>query len=306
VTALLTELDVMKEMPYTLGKVQIGKQGKPVLIGSLFYKSDRKVTNHKLGEVDCQSLGRELKAVCALSSRVGLDTAIDVIAETPIAMENYIALLAGMVDVPLLIGGLNEESRAAGYAKAKSLGIADRCGVNSISILTSDAELASIKESGIRFAILQTLDPSAVYPEDKVRLLEEGLLVKCGMAGIDAAAVDVGIIDFTSVHLAVESIKLIRTRLRLPAGCAPSNAAYQPLVCRKMTRRSARSVNVALNTMLQIGGADVLLYGPLKASAYLFEAAAVVEGIKAYGQRLGGGKAVDRSGPLYTFLPKLQ
>jgi len=294
------------KIPYTLGRVQIGKQGKPVLIGSLFYKSDKKVTNHKLGEVDCRRLGRELKAVCALSSRVGLETAIDVIAETPKAMENYVDLLAGMVDLPLLIGGLNEESRVAGYARAKSLGIAGRCGVNSISTLTSGAELAAIKGAGIRFAVLQTLDPSAVYPEDKLRLLEEGLLVKCREAEIEAAAVDVGVIDFTSAHLAVESIKLIKSRLGLPAGCAPSNAAYQPLVSRKMTRRSARSVNVALNTMLQIGGADILFYGPLRASAYLFEAAAVVEGIKAYGQRLAGDKAVDRTGPLFTFLPKLQ
>jgi tetrahydromethanopterin S-methyltransferase subunit H len=294
------------KVPYTLGRVQIGKQGKPVLIGSLFYKSDKKVTNHKLGEVDCRRLSRELKSVCALSSRVGLETAIDVIAETPKAMENYVDLLAGMVDLPLLIGGLNEESRVAGYARAKRLGIAGRCGVNSISTLTSGSELAAIKEAGIRFAVLQTLDPSAVYPEDKLRLLEESLLVKCSEAAIEAAAVDVGIIDFTSAYLAVESIKLIKSRLGLPAGCAPSNAAYQPLVSRKMTRRSARSVNVALNTMLQMGGADIIFYGPLRASTYLFEAAAVVEGIKAYGKRLAGDKAVDRTGPLFTFLPKLQ
>jgi len=306
VTTRLKELDAMKELPYTLGRVQIGRQGKPALIGSLFYKSDKKVTNHKLGEVDCRRLSKELKAVCSLSSRVGLDTAIDVIAETPKAMENYLELLAGMVDVPLLIGGLNEESRVAGYAKARRLGIADRCGVNSISTMTSDAELASIKEAGISFGVLQTLDPSAVYPEDKLRLLEESILVKCKAAGIDAAVVDVGIIDFTSVHLAVESIKLIKSRLGLPAGCAPSNAAYQPLVSRKMTKRGARSVNVALNTMLQMGGADAIFYGPLKASAYLFEAAAVVEGIKAYGQRLAGDKGIDRSGPLFRFLPKLQ
>lgn len=280
--------------------------GKPVLIGSLFYKSDKKVKNHKTGEVDCKRLDKELKKVCTLSTRVGLDTAIDVIAETPKAMESYISLLAGMVDVPLLIGGLNEESRIAGYGKAKSLGIAGRCGVNSISTVTTDAELAAMKENGIGFAILQTLDPSAVYPEEKVRLLEESLLVKCGAAGIGAAAVDVGIIDFTSAHLAVESVKLIKSKLGMPAGCAPSNAAYQPLVSKKMTRKSARSVNVALNTMLQMGGADILFYGPLKASSYLFEAAAVVEGIKAYGQRLGGNKSIDRSSPLYTFLPKLQ
>lgn len=296
----------MKQPPYTLGKVSIGAPGKPVLIGSLFYKSDKKVTNHKLGEVDCKRLGNELKKVCTLSSKVGLETAIDVIAETPKAMESYISLLAGMVDVPLLIGGLNEESRVAGYDKAKSLGIAERCGVNSISTVTSDAELAAMKENGIRFAILQTLDPSSVYPEEKIRLLEESLLVKCGKAGIDSAAVDVGVIDFTSAHLAVESIKMIKSRLGMPAGCAPSNAAYQPLVSKKMSRKSARSVNVALNTMLQLGGADILFYGPLKASSYLFEAAAVVEGIKAYGQRLGGNKSIDRSNPLYTFLPTLQ
>jgi len=117
--------------------------------------------------------------------------------------------------------------------------------------------------------------------------------------------VDVGIIDFTSAWLAAESIKRIKAELGIPAGCAPSNAAYQPLVTKKITRKSARSMNVALNTVVQLAGAGFIIYGPLKASTYVFEAAAVVEGIKAYGARLGGEKVADKNHPLYRFLPKL-
>jgi len=290
--------------PFTLGSAVFGA-GKPVLVGSLFYKADRKVLDHKKGKVNRTALTKELRAVAILRGRVGLDHAIDIIAETPQAMESYLTLLADATDDPLLIGGLNEETRTAGYRKAREMGIQGRCGVNSVAPATSEDELKSIRESGIKFAVLQTLDPSAVYPEEKVNLLKRDLLGKCDKADIDRAVVDVGIIDFTSAWLAAESIKRIKAELGIPAGCAPSNAAYQPLVTEKITRKSARSMNVALNTVVQLAGADLIIYGPLKASTYVFEAAAVVEGIKAYGARLGGEKVMDKSHPLYRFLPKL-
>lgn len=295
---------MMVKPPFTLGSASFGA-GKPVLIGSLFYKADRKVMDHKKGRVNRVALTKELRAVAILKGRVGLDHAIDIIAETPQAMESYLTLLADATEDPLLIGGLNEETRTAGYRRAREMGIQGRCGVNSVASATSEGELESIRSSGIKFAILQTMDPSAVYPQEKIGLLKDALLGKCGKADIDRAAVDVGVIDFTSAWLAAESIRRIKAELGIPAGCAPSNAAYQPLTTGRITRRSARSMNVALNTVVQLVGADFIIYGPLKASTYVFEAAAVVEGIKAYGARLGGEKMVDRNHPLYRFLPKL-
>ena len=295
---------MMVKPPFTLGSVSFGA-GKPVLIGSLFYKADRKVMDHKKGRVNREALMKELRAVAILKGRVGLDHAIDIIAETPQAMESYLTLLADATEDPLLIGGLTEETRTAGYRKAVEMGIQGRCGVNSVAPATSERELENIRNSGIRFAILQTMDPSAVYPEEKIGLLKDDLLGKCGKAEIDRAVVDVGVIDFTSAWLAAESIRRIKAELGIQAGCAPANAAYQPLTTGRITRGSARSMNVALNTVVQLAGADFIIYGPLKASSYVFEAAAVVEGIKAYGARMDNKKMVDRNHPLYKFLPKL-
>ena len=112
----------MKAPPYAIGKIAFGAPGKPVMVGSLFYKGDRKVKDHKKGDVDCTKLKKEMKTVCSLGKKVGLDRAVDVIAESPQAMESYISLLAEMTEDPLLIGGMNEESRVAGYRKAKELG----------------------------------------------------------------------------------------------------------------------------------------------------------------------------------------
>lgn len=299
-------LSNVRSMPYSLGGTVFGS-GKPVMVGSVFYKSDKKVKDHRSGEIDEAALGTELKEVRALEETVGLSHAFDVIAETPAAMERYLTLLSEGTENPLLIGGLDEKTRVAGYRKAKDLNIQGRCGVNSIGTGTSDDELSSLRESGIKFAVLQTLEPSSVYPEEKTKLLKDKLLGMCERGGIEMAAVDVGIIDFTSTWLAGESIRRVKSELGLPAGCAPSNAAYQPLVSGRITRESARSINVALCTIVQMAGADFLLYGPLKASGYLFEAAAVVEGIKAYGERVSGQSKgrPDRSHPLYKFLPKL-
>jgi tetrahydromethanopterin S-methyltransferase subunit H len=288
----------------SLGRVVFGLD-KLVLIGSLFYKSDRKVRDHRMGIVDKGALMRELRRVKSLKTRVGLEHAIDVIAETPVAMENYLDILAGETDDPIFVGGLNEETRIAGYRKAKDLGIAERCGVNSVSTSTTEEELNHIKDAGIGFAIVQTLDPSAVLPREKLDLLRGGLLDRCINAGLKGIVVDVGIADFTSAWLAAESIKLIGTELGIPAGCAPSNAAYQPLASGKVSRKAARSMNVALNTMMQLAGAGFIIYGPLRASSYVFEAAAMVEAVKGYGAKASGIKMTDRNHPLFRYLPKL-
>ncbi|MCQ8892413.1 MAG: hypothetical protein NQU41_03410 [Candidatus Methanosuratincola sp.] len=295
----------MRAPPYVLGNARFGAVGKPVLVGSLFYRGDKKVSDHRTGEVDTKRVKSELETAERVARRVGLPHAVDVIAETPEAMCKYIGLLADLTESPLLIGGLNEESRVAGYRKALEIGISSRCGVNSVSTCTAETELAELGANKIRFAIIQTLDPSAVYPEEKLALLRDVLLGRCESAGIEGAAVDVGIIDFTSTHLAVESMKLIRKELGLPCGCAPSNAAYQTLLKKKVSRKSARAINSALNTIVQLGGADFIIYGPLKASTYIFEAVAVVEAIKAYGARLSGDRSVDKDHPLFKFLPKL-
>lgn len=295
----------MRPPPYVLGNARFGVAGKPVLIGSLFYRGDKKVVDHRAGEVDKRKLEKELETAERLARRVGLPHAIDVIAETPEAMCNYISVLSDLTESPLLIGGLNEESRVAGYKKALEIGISERCGVNSVSTCTLETEFSELRANKIRFAIIQTLDPSAVYPEEKLVLLRDGLLERCETAGIEGAAVDVGIIDFTSTHLAVESMKAIRKEFGLPCGCAPSNAAYQALLKKRVSRKSARAINAALNTIVQLGSADFIIYGPLKASTYIFEAVAVVEAIKAYGARLSGERTVDKEHPLFKFLPKL-
>ncbi len=295
----------MRAPPYELGDSKFGIIGKPVLIGSIFYRGDRKVSDHRTGVVDRKRVENEIETAERFARRVGLQHAIDVIAETPEAMCNYINMLADLTGSPLMIGGLNEEARVAGYRRALEIGISSRCAVNSVSTCTTDTELSELKANKIRFAIIQTLDPSAVYPEEKLALLKEMLLARCESAGIEGAAVDVGIIDFTSTHLAVESMKLIRKELNLPCGCAPSNAAYQALLKKRVSRKSARAINAALNTMVQMGGADFIIYGPLKASTYIFEAVAVVEAIKAYGNRLSGDRSIDKNHPLFKFLPKL-
>jgi tetrahydromethanopterin S-methyltransferase subunit H len=292
------------EHAFTLGKARFGS-GNPVLIGSLFYKSDRKVKDHARGEIDSRALSMELRKVAELKERVGLEHAIDVIAETPCAMEKYLEILADATEDPLFIGGMNEETRVAGCRKAKELGIAQKCGVNSVSSATTQHELDRIAEAGIESAIVQTLDPSTVLPVEKLEMLKGGLLGRCSHAGLKKVAVDVGIVDFTSAWLAAEAIRMITAELALPAGCAPSNAAYQPLASRRIRKKAARSMNVAMNTIMQLAGAGFIIYGPLKASSYVFEAAAVVEGIMDYGAKVSGARIPDRDSPLFKYLPKL-
>ena len=58
---------------------------------------------------------------------------------------------------------------------AKKMGLSDRCLYNSVYKGVTDAELANLKESGVKMSIVLADDPKDTTLEGKMKVIEEAL-----------------------------------------------------------------------------------------------------------------------------------
>ncbi|MFQ5711011.1 MAG: hypothetical protein ACE5GD_04430 [Candidatus Geothermarchaeales archaeon] len=283
---------------------EVGKRAT-VLIGSLFYKGDKSVESHGDGVFDKGEVTQILEEVEELSEKTGVPYGLDVIAQSAKAMRSYLSFLCEKTDAPLFIDGLSEDARVEGYRYSSQTGIASKCAVNTLTLHTSEGELEEIKNAGIEAALLQAMGSDCVTPDAKIKVLRSSLIPMAERAMISKILVDVGVLDASSIVIAAESIRQIKDSFGLPAGCAPSNAAYAERARGGLKLEGVRSLNVAFTTFLQVFGADFIIFGPLKAARYIFATSAVIDALFLYRARLGGEKIDASLSALIRFLASL-
>ena len=150
-----------KQSVFEIAGVKIG--GQPgqlptVMVGSIFYHGDKKVTNEKTGVFDKRQAEKILKNEEELSIKTGNPRIVDVCASWPEAIPKYIDFVANSITGPFSIDGTTAEVRIAGLKYVTETGLADRVVYNSISPHTKDEEITVIKEAKISTAILLALN----------------------------------------------------------------------------------------------------------------------------------------------------
>ena len=250
------------------------ERAKPVLIGSLFYRGDSCVINHGKGIFNKGMVKALLENVRDLKERAGVSHAVEIVAETPQAMESYLEFMADRVEEPLLIGGVTEHARIAGYRKAAELGIQNRCIANSLSRRTSKKELEELHDCRIAAAVVQ-LNGEAFKVEEKLHSFDVARK-RISQSYSGGLLADVGVIDLSTIPVAVKIVKVLKRR-GIPVGCSPANVAYQLHSKGLLELEEARALNSALTAILQLAGASFIMYGPLKAAEYIFALAKFME-----------------------------
>lgn len=144
---------------FDVGGVKIG--GQPgqlptVMMGSIFYKNDKLVKDEKEGLFDREEAEELLRIEGETSTRYGNPRIIDVVGTTAKAMGKYIDFVADVTDAPFLIDGVSAEARIAGVKHISEVGLTHRAIYNSITYATTPQEIAAIKDSGLKTAILLT------------------------------------------------------------------------------------------------------------------------------------------------------
>ncbi len=288
-----------------IGGVKVG--GQPgeyptVLIGSIFYQGHRIVENHTKGIFDRRKAEELILRQEELSEETGNPHMVDIVASTPEAMEKYIGFVSEVTDAPLLIDSTDTNVRIVGARYAEEVGLLDRVVYNSIGEHTGVNELNILKELGVKSTIVLAFTSKAVFPQKRLEYVagKNGLLGKIASSTkIENILVDVGVLDVPSIGLALDTIKLVKEKIGLPAGCAPLNAVLEWRKVRRygVDAKKACAASAAVAPIL--AGADFILYGPIKYAEIVFPACAMIDAIIAYTNRFRGIRPSGRNHPLY-------
>lgn len=294
---------------YEIGDVKIG--GQPgelptLLIGNIFYKGMPEVINHQRGDFDSDSVLKWIEVAEELSERTGVPHFLDVMASYPEAMRKYVRFIAEQSGNVLLIDGATPETRIAGLETVKEHGLQKRAMFNAISTQTSRKELEAIRDSDVTSTILLAQNETDYLPTGRVSILkgfegQKGLLDIAAEADVEKVLVDTIVFDMPSIAYAAEAIKLVKDELGYPAGCSPANATYDWKRSQdKVLRNSFASYNASAHAVAQLGGADFLIYGPLKQAKNMIPACAMNDAIIAYhAKKQFGTKPLVSTHPLY-------
>jgi tetrahydromethanopterin S-methyltransferase subunit H len=257
-------------------------ENPPVMVATVFYANHAALLDEKTGNVDRKLLETELHEYTEIIEDTGMQGMIDVVGAYPDALVKECKIIADLVDYPFLVDGLNDSSRIPALKRLGEIGLLDRAILNSIDESTKNETLQNLKSYGVKNAVLLTFGNRYIYPEQKIKFLEESLLPKAEEAGIENVMVDTAVLDLPSISINAETVRIIKTKLGLPAGFAPANAIYAWNYIKKYGESARCGAIASLMSYCVNSGGDFVLFGPVKFAKCIIPAQALISGVNAY------------------------
>ncbi|GBF33663.1 N5-methyltetrahydromethanopterin:coenzyme M methyltransferase subunit H [Desulfocucumis palustris] len=298
---------------YQIGNVRIGgndSQIPSVLIGSIFYMRHKIVKNDQTGEFDELEAAKLIHNCVNLSGKLGIGFMLDVVGTTHKALINYVKFIKKITDAPVLINSTLPETRIAAVKELAEVGMLDNIVYNSINTFSTEEEIKVLAKLPVEAAVVQAYNPKSKKPDGPLKALlgndkMEGLLAVVSKCGIDKIMVDIPTLDMSSVGLIGHSVKIIKEKLDVPVGTAPSNATYTSAWLKDRSNVSIeqfRAVDATVNAYLVAKGCNFLFFGPIEGANWVFPACAMVDAVNVYGSRYLGVSPDTESHPMFVVL----
>lgn len=296
-----------QQQVYDINGTKIG--GQPgeyptVLIGSMFYRGHKIVSDPVKGIFDREAARELLDREAELSMETGNPRIIDVIGDTVEALVRYVEFILTSCDAPFLLDSVSPQVRMGVLRQlGKDPAVISRLIYNSLDENYLEEELAVIREFGVKTAVILAFSKKHLKPEKRVKLLkgddkQEGLIAAAKRAGIEQFLIDPGVLDVASNSWTTKAIFDIKDEFGYPSGCAPSNALY---LWKKMRAKGTPYFEVAgasVFTYPVVHGADFILYGPMMNAPWVYRAVATTDAMTGYTSKLTGTKLGTTEHPL--------
>lgn len=266
---------------YKIGKVQIG--GQPgetptVLVGSIFWLGQKMVQDANKGIFDPKAAENIINKMQTLSDESGVPFILDIVGTTTEAFKKYVSFVADHTDAPFLTDAMSPKVRVESAEFVKEIGLQDNTIYNSIYKGVQEAELQKIKELGIKTSIVLADNPKDGSFEGKMSVLDEALDM-AKRAGIEQVLIDCAIPAFApDMGITVRAIPEIKEKFGYPTGLGTGNVVTtMGWVKAHVAKENRLGTKTATNAIMQVQGANWLMFGPAEQSDYVFPAVAVVD-----------------------------
>ncbi len=288
---------------FKIGNVLFG--GQPgenpiVMIATVFYTKHAALLDEKLGKFDKNILEKELSDYTEIIEETKLQGVIDVIGAYPEALIKECEFIADSVEYPFLVDGLNDSSRIPAMEGLKEIGLMDRAILNSIDENTNDENLEKLKQIGVKNAVLLTFGNKYIFPQQKLKFLQEILIPKAKKANIENIIVDTAVLDLPSISINFETAGLVKKELGLPTGFAPSNAIYGWTFIKKFGEVARCGAIASIMTYCATAPSDFILFGPIKFAKCIVPAVALISGVNSYFRKRVKRQKISERTPLKT------
>jgi tetrahydromethanopterin S-methyltransferase subunit H len=266
---------------YQVGKVKIG--GQPgelptVLIGSIFWLGQKMVQDANKGIFDAKEAENIINKMQTLSDITGVPFVFDIVGTTEEAFTKYIDFVSKHSDAPMMLDAMSPKTRMAAADMAKKMGLQDNCLYNSIYKGVTDVELAKLKESGIKMSIVLADNPKDNSLDGKMTVLGEALAM-ADRGGITKPLIDTAIPAFApDMGTAVRAIPKIKEKFGHPTGLGTGNVVTtMGWVKANFEKQFRKGCVTATNAIMQVMGANWLMFGPAEQADWVFPAVAIVD-----------------------------
>ena len=270
---------------FNVGGIKIGGQpgeNPPLLISNMFQKGDVLLESRKERKFDKKAAEGRIREVEQLSQETGVPGLIAMVANQADEMKTYIDFFISVTDMPFAIDVWVQKTRLAIARYIAELGIQDRVLYNSITPWDEDneAQVAEIKELGIKHVVVQVFDVEDKRPVGRVKSLKK-LLPIVDKGNFDSILVDTAVMNLPTTSLSLLANHLIKKEFGLPVGFAPANGTY---MWRKSAGEQGRSrfpaIDAGVHAISAIGS-DFLFCGPLTGTSRVYPAVAAASSMMA-------------------------
>jgi tetrahydromethanopterin S-methyltransferase subunit H len=288
---------------YEIGRVKVGGQPGELptfLIGSIFWLGQKMVADANKGIFDAK-VAEDIINTCQTQSDItGVPFALDIVGTTELAFEKYFDFVSKHSDVPLMLDAMSPKTRMAAANMAKKMGLIDRCFYNSVYKGVTDAELANLKESGIKMSIVLADDPHDTTLNGKMKVIEEALAL-AEKGGITKPLIDTAIPAFEpDMGTSVRTIPIMKEKYGHPVGLGSGNVVTtMGWVKANIAKEFRKGTVTATNTIMQVMGANWLMIGPAEQAEWVFPAVAVTDAYIASAAADLETRPVDESHPIF-------
>jgi tetrahydromethanopterin S-methyltransferase subunit H len=288
---------------YTVGRAKVGGQPGELptfLIGSIFWLGQKMVQDANKGIFDAKAAEDIINTMQNQSDITGVQFAFDIVGTTDIAFEKYIDFVAKHSEAPLMLDAMSPKTRMTAATIAKKMGLADRCLYNSVYKGVTDAELANLKESGVKMSIVLADDPKDTSMEGKMKVIQEALAL-AEKGGITKPLIDTAIPAFApDMGTAVRTIPIMKEKYGHPVGLGSGNVVTtMGWVKANVAKEFRPGCRTATNSIMQTVGANWLMIGPAEQAEWIFPAVAITDTYIASAAGDLGTRPVDETHPIY-------